>query len=139
MKTEADASLPSVGGGKQWRGQHFENMNQVDLDEASRRAMAEVNRLFGSFLQSKQARYRYFTDGRSKNMYFWTTHKIGFNSKPRFVSGIYRHFKTKGEWIAKHKVGHARRKAAKARAMRLMARAREGFEQKEAAHKDDPS
>src|SRR3990167_2091403 len=100
-------------------------MEQSQLDEASRKAMAEVNRLFGSFLQSKQARYRYFSDGKTKNMYFWTTGKISHNGKPRFVSGIYRHFKTKGEWIARHKVGHARRKAAKERARRLMLKAEE--------------
>lgn len=68
-----------------------------------------------------QANYRYFSDRRTKDMYFWTTEKITWKGKPRYISGIYRYHKTKKEWEVPQstKAGHATRSKAKARALKM--------------------
>jgi hypothetical protein len=91
----------------------------VDIEQAR---MREVSRIMNQALAEFMPRgpsWRYFEDSK-RNKYFWTTQKVKAPSgNPKFVSGVYRYFKKKKIWIAKKKVYHKRRNAAKARADKL--------------------
>lgn len=63
--------------------------------------------------------YRYFYHKGSKHQYFWTTEPVKHNGKMRFVSGIYRYIKTQQVYKLTNERYHARRKDAKARALKL--------------------
>lgn len=90
--------------------------------------MTEVNRVFNKLINEdpalrsllpSQPSYRYYADRRTKNMYFWTTEKMNRKGKARFVSGVYRYYKTTKTWKPLQQAGHAKRRDAKARAWRL--------------------
>jgi hypothetical protein len=63
--------------------------------------------------------YRYFHHKGSKDQYFWTTEVVKHNGKKCFASGIYRYLKTKKQWKLTNETYHAKRKDAKARALKL--------------------
>ena len=81
-----------------------------------------LNQLLQQYMP-RSPHYRYFQDAK-KNMYFWTTEPMQHKGRKRFVSGVYRYYKTKKCWIAKKKVYHAKRYKAKERALRLLNKAR---------------
>ena len=63
--------------------------------------------------------YRYFYRKGKKDRYFWTIKPVNHNNKRRYVSGIYRFLKTRNVLKATNLKYHARRKDAKARALKL--------------------
>ena len=63
--------------------------------------------------------YRYFHHKGQKDQYFWTTEAVKHNGKLRFASGIYRYLKTKNAYKLTNETYHAKRKDAKARALKL--------------------
>ena len=63
--------------------------------------------------------YRYFHHKGSEDQYFWTTESVKHNRKMRFASGVYRCLKTKKAFRLTRAGYHAKRKDAKARALRL--------------------
>jgi hypothetical protein len=63
--------------------------------------------------------YRYFHHKGSEDQYFWTTEAVKHGSKMRYASGIYRYLKTKKQWKLINETYHAKRKDAKARALKL--------------------
>jgi len=63
--------------------------------------------------------YRYFSHKGRKDQYFWTTESVRYKGKMRFASGIYRFLKTKSAYRLSQASYHAKRKAAKARALKL--------------------
>ena len=66
-----------------------------------------------------QPNYRYYINKETKDKYFYTTEKMNRNGKPRYVSGIYRYLKSRRMWKPLAQAGHAKRKDADARALRL--------------------
>lgn len=79
----------------------------------------EMNRIFNDLLGvRKQARYKYWEDNWG-NMFFYTVKKILHKGKAKYVSGIYRYYKTKKMWKPMYKAGHGKKKKAKERAYRL--------------------
>jgi hypothetical protein len=92
------------------------------------RLTAEVNRIFQQLVQDDpswgrfltvQPAYRYFPVGGTKDRCFWTTEPVQHNGKSRFASGIYRYLKTRNRFKLTQERYHARRKDAKARALKL--------------------
>jgi hypothetical protein len=63
--------------------------------------------------------YRYFYHKGNKDQYFWTTEVVKHNGKYRYASGIYRYLKTKRQFKLTNETYHAKRKDAKARALKL--------------------
>lgn len=85
-------------------------MNEYDK-EASRRATEILNRAFGDMFSCSSPSYRYYQD-KKKNKYFYTTKKINYKGKPRYVAGIYRYLKTKQQWVLRKQVGFAKKRMA---------------------------
>ncbi len=81
--------------------------------------MVNSNPDLARFFTTSQPNYRYFSRRSSKDMYFWTTERVNHGGNPRYVSGIYRYYKTKKEWKALKEAGNAKRKDAKSRARKL--------------------
>lgn len=97
-------------------------MSSQELDEL-KPIVAAMNRIAAEMMGGSP-NYRYFED-KNKNKYFWTTEPITEKGKKRFISGVYRYFKTKKKWILKKKVMHAKRNKAKARAEKMYHKAME--------------
>jgi len=93
--------------------------------------LSEFSKLFNQALEQVDAparrtnAYRYFysknttNKSRAKDKYFWTIPKNDYNGKEQYLSGVYRYNATTKTWTAKRVVGHAQRKNAKARALKL--------------------
>lgn len=76
--------------------------------------------LLNLFTTSPAYRFYYHKGHRNNgNRYFWTTDPVQHNEKPRYVSGIYRYIKTKKSLKLTSEHYHAKRKDAKARALKL--------------------
>ena len=63
--------------------------------------------------------YRYFHHKGRQDRYFWTTEPVKHNGKMRYASGIYRYLTTKKAFRLTQASYHAKRKDAKARALKL--------------------
>lgn len=93
---------------------------QEALDTLARATEDIINKHFKAFA-GRSARYSYWSSkrvtskSRAKDMYFYTTERIG----NKFISGIYRYTASKSEWIAQKKRAHRKRMDAKARAYKL--------------------
>lgn len=93
--------------------------------------LSEFSKLFNQALQGvdgqtrRQNAYRYFysknttNKSRAKDRYFWTIPKNNYKGQERYLSGVYRYSATTNSWKAKLVVGHAKRKDAKTRALKL--------------------
>ncbi len=77
------------------------------------------NPVLRQFFAMRTPSYRYFSHKGSKDQYFWTTEAVKHNGKLRFASGIYRYLKSRQRYKLTHEVYQAKRKAAKARALKL--------------------
>jgi len=64
-------------------------------------------------------KYRYFNRKGSDNRYFWTVETVKHKGKDKYASGIYRYIKTKQQLKLTSEMYHAKRKDAKARALKL--------------------
>ena len=93
-----------------------------EFDVRMSESLNQMVRKSGLLRYFKQPRYRYFLNRQSRDMYFWTTEKIDRGGKPRFVSGVYRYYKTKKTWKPLMQAGHAKRTGAKDRARKLYER-----------------
>ena len=91
--------------------------------------LTEFSKLFNQALDQAPARrvnaYRYFyssntsNKSRAKDRYFWTIPKNNYKGQLRYLSGVYRYNASTNSWKAKLIVGHAKRKDARARALKL--------------------
>ena len=101
-------------------------ITRADEQAAVNDATRNLNRLINNspvlrnLFASNQANYRYYAKKGSKDRYFYTVHKITHCGHPRFVSGVYRFYKTKKVWKPLYQAGHAKKKDAMDRALRLM-------------------
>jgi len=97
-----------------------------EQQELSRNITREFNRIIAEHFPNmftRQASYYYYTDGHSKNRYFYTTQKINHKGKMRYVSGVYRYLKGKKQWVPRKLAGSAKKKRAMARADKLAQKA----------------
>lgn len=84
----------------------------------------ELQELMAS-LMPQPASYRYYSPKKPANKsrkldrYFYTTSKVTHKGNKRFVSGVYRYNASKEQWVATKKAGHAKKKDAIARALKL--------------------
>ena len=84
------------------------------------RVQRELTAAFNADPRSPRWRYygkRWALGWDPSNLYFYTTQTVG--RPPRYMSGVYRYIKTRGLWVARQERGHAKRKDAKARALKL--------------------
>ena len=93
----------------------------TDLENTRRELENIINSdpVLRSLFTTRTPSYRYFHHKGSNDQYFWTTEPVKHNGKMRFASGIYRYLKTKKAFRLTQAGYHAKRKDAKARALRL--------------------
>ena len=98
--------------------------------QAAIKANEQVNKIFRHIVESdptlrelftvrSSARYRYYTKKGSKNKYFYTVGQCNHNRKLRYVSGVYRHIKSKKIFKLTQTKGHAHKRDAIKRAQQL--------------------
>ena len=80
--------------------------------------LARTDPTWNRFLQ-RSPNYRYFKIKGSLDRPFWTIEHINHNGHKRFASGIYRFIKSKQLYRLTNEKYHAKRKDAKARALKL--------------------
>lgn len=85
--------------------------------------MNEVAKVINDIPELKQfyssPRFRYYTNKKTKDQFFYTVEKINHNGKPRYVAGIYRYLKTRKVYKMTGEVGFAKKKDAMARAYKF--------------------
>jgi ABC-type Zn uptake system ZnuABC Zn-binding protein ZnuA len=90
-----------------------------DVQKVFQRMVDEHPYLEDFMFTTTSPAYRYFSHRGNNDRYFWTTETVRHNGKPRYASGIYRYLKTKNQYKLTHEAYHAKRKDAKARALKL--------------------
>ena len=82
--------------------------------------MIELNRCMTAIMPASP-NYRYYGSPGSKDQYFYTTDKVLHKDRQRYLSGIYRFVKSKQGWklVKSSVVGHAKKKDATAKALRM--------------------
>lgn len=71
------------------------------------------------FTTSRQPSWKYYQIKGTKDMAFYTSEKANHKGKPRYISGIYKYKKGEKAWIPRKQAGHAKKRAAIARARKL--------------------
>lgn len=100
--------------------------------QAERKALEIMNRVFADVMP-RPARWTYykslntFNNSRKKDMYFYTTERVKHKGTKKFVSGIYRYNAKNKGWKALKEAGHAKRRDAAARALRLREKEKNGI------------
>ena len=84
------------------------------MDKALELLNKEYQKIMG---HTRQARYRYWKSEKG-DWYGWTTEKMNHKGNPRYVAFIYRHLKSRKAMKLVRKSGFAKRKDAKARALK---------------------
>lgn len=79
----------------------------------------ETDPTFGDCFMRRMPTYRYFYNKGSEDRFFWTVETVKHNGKDKYASGIYRYIKTKRQFKLIKEQYHAKRKDAKARALKL--------------------
>ena len=88
-------------------------MNNKEVMEAVNKCMTAI--------MPASPNYRYYGSPGSKDQYFYTIEKVLHKNRMRYLSGIYRHIKSKEGWklVKSSVVGHAKKKGAIAKALRM--------------------
>lgn len=104
------------------------------MDSSADEATRKLNEWFNGMVKESPALRNMFGGGasytyyeasnprnksRAKDRYFYTKNKVNHKGNTRFVSGIYRYNASFKRWKAIKEAGHAKKKDAIARAMKL--------------------
>lgn len=98
--------------------------------QAAIKANEQMNKMFRHIVESdptlrelfttrSSARYRYYTKKGSKDKYFYTVGQCNHKGKLRYVSGVYKHIKSKKIFRLTQTKGHAHKRDAIKRAQQL--------------------